>query len=1278
MSARLSVRVAGVLCVLVGVLVFGSVPAFAAKEYVGVGSFGGEGSGNGQFKEPSGVAVDQSSESLLQPAAGDVYVIDAGNQRVERFDSAGSYLSQWDGSATVAKSFSFSAVAESQGIAVDSSTSVLDPSAGDVYVADVGNKVVDQFGSTGGFTGLELTGTCASPGTCSGKAIPFPGELLGVAVDPSGNLWVYEREANVDEFSDTGAFVQSFNTNRGANPGLAVDAGDNIYPVFGNYQTGKYEGGLTVSGDFGRIETEKTVTGLTSLTANPVSGEVLLDQGSAIERFEAVTVAEPQPVETFATEGLTESYGIAVDGTSNEHTAYASQRGADTVEMFNFSGVHASISNVSETGMTLEGTVLREGEVVVACRFEYGTTKSYGQSVVCEQTPEEINKAGETVALSAKLSGLPPAAARHIRLLVTTSNDTNYSKDASISRPQVENQTASNINATEATVSAGINAEMESTSYRVEYGTSESYGFNTTEIVIGAPAGPASVRTQLSGLQPGAEYHFRFTAINKLGATIAGAMTFTTAPSFARTALTLPDNRAYELVSPPEDSEVLIPRTDQPETDGPGGYFLGPFFRASSVGDAVTFDAEPPPSGVTGSGHGNLQGGDQYLARRGVDGWAASDIAPPSADAQPLFEAASPDLSVLTFHASASFAAEPAPPTSCSNGVPTYSYTSSGYHALITESASPGECFASEKAGISADGAHVLLYSSSAFTSQAATGATSEENNLYDSFGGRLYQVNVLPNGRPEDHPDALYGHQAIRGNNGNPNQFDFQGVVSPDGSRIFWTDLNREVTPEDPAGTTRLFVRENDARPQSPLGPKGECTIAADACTVQVDAAQGGPGAGGGGQFWLANGDGSRVFFTDESQLTAGSTAGPGEPDLYEYDLDTGRLSDLTVARAGSHAGVQGLVGASEDGSYVYFVADGVLAQGANAQGKEAVAGQPNLYLSHGGATTFIVTLSSGDDNIYPSMYQEHEHGDWVVEPGERTAQVSSNGQAVVFMSRLALTGYDSYGSTGGSRALGAEFEDLPEVFVYEAGTGRLSCASCSSSGNPPASSTYIWEDEYNSYVPWAGTGTSVGVTSPLRFMNATGTRVFFLTNQPLVSQDTNSYQDVYEWENDGSGGCAQAGGCVAPISSVGSPGAAFFVDASVSGDDVFFEQRTSLVPLARDETVKLYDARVNGGFPETSLGCSGTGCQGVPPAPPIFATPASTTFSGVGNFEAPATGRKATPKRKSAARLRSEKLTKALRICRRRYGQGKARRGVCEKQARQLYGTAKKRGKR
>src|ERR1700730_13573588 len=82
------------LCALLGgILVLACAPAFAGKQYVpGVpASFGSAGSGDGQFTEPTAVAVNDSSEPpLVEPAAGNVYVLDTGNNRVERFSSTGT------------------------------------------------------------------------------------------------------------------------------------------------------------------------------------------------------------------------------------------------------------------------------------------------------------------------------------------------------------------------------------------------------------------------------------------------------------------------------------------------------------------------------------------------------------------------------------------------------------------------------------------------------------------------------------------------------------------------------------------------------------------------------------------------------------------------------------------------------------------------------------------------------------------------------------------------------------------------------------------------------------------------------------------------------------------------------------------------------------------------------------------------------------------------------------------------------------------------------------
>ena len=138
------------------------------------------------------------------------------------------------------------------------------------------------------------------------------------------------------------------------------------------------------------------------------------------------------------------------------------------------------------------------------------------------------------------------------------------------------------------------------------------------------------------------------------------------------------------------------------------------------------------------------------------------------------------------------------------------------------------------------------------------------------------------------------------------------------------------------------LYVRENDARPESEM--EGEqCIEPSKACTVQDGSSRSGCALGAvkrnrceHSAFWTASGDGSRVFFTDESRVDEGcDSASSGEPDLYEYDLEAPegeRLSDVSLSakpEPGVHADVQGVVGTSEDGSYVYFVADGMLAEG-------------------------------------------------------------------------------------------------------------------------------------------------------------------------------------------------------------------------------------------------------------------------------------------------------------------------------------------------------------
>jgi hypothetical protein len=369
-------------------------------------------------------------------------------------------------------------------------------------------------------------------------------------------------------------------------------------------------------------------------------------------------------------------------------------------------------------------------------------------------------------------------------------------------------------------------------------------------------------------------------------------------------------------------------------------------------------------------------------------------------------------------------------------------------------------------------------------------------------------------------------------------------------------------------------------------------------------------------GKFLTASTNGSRVLLSDG----------------HIYDLETQRTVDLTVGQGG----FQGILGSSEDLSRVYFVDTAALAgSGENASGQEAQAGQDNLYEydAGSGATVFVASLSATDDELSPQT------GDWRATPSNRTAEVTPEGRFLAFDSSASLTGYDNVGNV--------------EVFEYDAETKDLMCTSCARTGVP-------------------GRGGSLDLIRPgsssSTFPQPNGVladgRVFFDSGSALSPYDTNGVGDVYEYEPSDVGTCSLEGGCVFLISKGTGSEDSEFVGASASGSDVFFMSRDELVPADQDDLEDLYDARVDGGFPEvTQAACTGTGCQGIPSAPPIFATPSSVTFAGVGNFElSPAAGAKvqAKPKKKvvKCAKGKTRKKGKCVKTGKKASKAGKARR--------------------
>ena len=170
-----------------------------------------------------------------------------------------------------------------------------------------------------------------------------------------------------------------------------------------------------------------------------------------------------------------------------------------------------------------------------------------------------------------------------------------------------------------------------------------------------------------------------------------------------------------------------------------------------------------------------------------------------------------------------------------------------------------------------------------------------------------------------------------------------------------------------------------------------------------------------------------------------------------------------------------------SEDGSYVYFVAKRELASNENADKLKAVGGQPNLYLYHEGTVTFIATLSPNDDLSG--------------EENKRFSRLSADGTHLAFISERKLTEYDNQPV---ENLHGCGPEGCREVYLFDASTGSLVCASCDPSGARPLGAAGFGESPNleSYYVP--------------RNLSADGSRLFFNSLDPLLPQAGNGLQNV------------------------------------------------------------------------------------------------------------------------------------------------------------------------
>jgi hypothetical protein len=715
-------------------------------------------------------------------------------------------------------------------------------------------------------------------------------------------------------------------------------------------------------------------------------------------------------------------------------------------------------------------------------------------------------------------------------------------------------------------------------------------GAGAEPLDFGASEVPTSRSLRVGSLQSNTLYHHRLIASNAYVTKTGPEHAFRT---FGNLASGLPDGRGYELVSPAlkNSAELGAPGPASGEA-----FFSVKPMQASVEGNAITY----PTATVFGASPESAPAVSQYLSTREPAGWSTDNI-------NPRFEEGYLRDPVVGFSKDLAraivIAIEPPLTPDAMEGFPNIylrDNVSGTLRALTTKANTPEinipkYQYCVSYGGASTDFSRIFFAAAGALI----PGASSKDGfNLYEwsasrPEGEKLRLVSVLPN---KGTARASFSTGFGRGND--VAQCNMAGsvarhAVSADGSRVFWTYGGGEP----PAAPRPLFARVNGSE------------------TVQIDApnqGEGIEGKGGEGVFWDASVDGSRVFFTDSLHLTGQATAASSsaEPDLYVYDFGAPagkRLTNLT-ADATEAASVQKVIGASADGSYVYFTAAGVLDHIANGEGESASPGGRNLYAWHDGTTRFIANLSTA---------------------GVGEARVTADGRHLAFLSDKSITGYEN-DIAGGFPACALTSEDKPEggrgcseAYLYDAEEDALACASCNPSGarplGPPA------RGGMTSFPTW-----STPYEQP-RFLSDDGDRLLFQTRDALAgSRDTNGQADVYQWEAPGTGSCKADsptfheanGGCLDLISTGTSSDDSYLLDASFNGNDIFFSTRQALVPEDEDERYDVYDARVGGGFPAGPRpnGCDGESCRGPATAadPPLVA--GSMTFQGRGSRAHPA----------------------------------------------------------
>jgi NHL repeat len=1189
---------------------------------------GGTGSGAGELSSPTGVAVDNLVGS---PTRHDVYVTTS-DFRWQRFHADGTFVSAtgWGVDTGAAALETCIAASGCQAGIKGGGECQLNAGAGgtvDPVAVGPGGNVFLADSSSEGQNFTDRVEKFSAAGACLGQTVLFKGLAIteSLAIDSGEDAWVVlgEQGDGLRKYDLGVPETQICTAGPGGNVNaLAISATDRLFAS--ERETRDKGGFFQVIGEYGpscnvvhRFGYGQIGSNLLGLAFQPsAEGDLFASEEGGLVRY--LKIPDPGPIVA------PESLEILTPGAVRETIgAEVNPEGKETEVRIEYVDQHS----FEEDGFAGPNTILGPPTLLAPGFSIKGVQALAGCSAISEggclrqHTTYHYRVLATNADGAGSAEGEPFQPAPHLQSLFAVEVGTDAATLQAVANPFGDPTTAYFEYVDDASFQASGFAEAVRVPAVGSKEAELSFGNGKSSQTRGVTAYPLAKATT---------YHYRVVVADELEAQASEAQTLKTfavegagscpANEAFRTgpAALLPDCRAYEMVSPVDKANGDILVQGEALTGLPTVVN-----QSASSGQKLAYgsyrafgDAKSAP--LT----------SQYIAARGPGGWASEDISPPRGAA--IADGAVFDNEFRAFSADLceGWITPYVEPVLAEGAIPGFFNLyrdrlcagEESYEAISPAKPKKrtGNEYRLEPQGSTEDGSVSVFAANDSLKGTAAPSLSGgDSTQLYaHQSGGPLVFVCILPGGTPSPQPCSAGTNQGTSLRFGRNRFASVDNAVSGDGSRIFWTNS---------IGDGPIYVREN------PFGTGTECGEAAAPCTIAVS--KGGEDASGTDEshYWAAAADGSKVLFTT-------GLFQEGKADLYEFDVAT-----KTTKLIGGE--VSGLVGAGEDATRVYFASNEVLtAQEANSEGDKAVAGKPNLYFyesAGGGSYRFVGTLAG------PEASQQ---GSTAIAPYpiEHGARVSGDGEHAAFLSTARLTHYDNTDAVNG-------IADA-EVFIYDATTGELHCASCNPSGaRPVGQNVGVHGSQF-----WAAARLPAYENSlyASRALAENGSRLYFDAADSLAARDTNGRLDVYQWEQLGAGGVngcregdpsfsADSGGCVTLISSGQSDKNSEFVDASPDGADVFFSTLSSLLPQDPG-LIDIYDARVDGGFPPQAppaVSCEGEACQ-PPLAPPNDPTPASSSFNGAGNVvEAPARKKHAKKKNKKHAKKKHPRHRRAAR---------------------------------